>query len=135
MLSVQTVRHLHYTQVCPTLHSFCLLCGLRGHQGGCSTDLEWMAEALSHFEAAADQGVLTQRRHQETAWGFYVSFGTTEEPLYSDLLKMDVLQAHVYSSQLCPRRITLARLWHPAHPNTERCHSNRLEGYDLAKRL
>ncbi len=54
-----------------------------------------MARALSNFEVAADQGVFTRRHHQEAAWGFYPSYGTAEEPSYSDLLGMDKLRAHV----------------------------------------
>ncbi len=126
------IRHLHYTRVCPTLHSLGLSCGLCGHQGNHSLAQEWMVRALSDFEAAANQGVFTCQRHQETAWGSYPSYGTAEEPSYSDLFSMDVLRAYVYSSFLCPRHITHVKLWCPAQKNTERCHSNRPEGYVLS---
>ncbi len=125
------IQHLHYTRVCPTLHSICPVCGIRGHQGNCAMNIHWLTSALADFEAVADQGVFTARRHQEPAWGFFPSAGTAEEASYQDLLKMDVVRAYDYCTTLCPNRILRVKLWGRTHRNSPRCASNRPEHYVL----
>ncbi len=95
------IRHLHYTRVCPTLHSLCARCELRGHQGGCLATKTWVERALEDFEAVADEGVYTSQRHLEKSWGFYPSLGTLTEPSYADLLMMDPFSAFALAKTFC----------------------------------
>ncbi len=128
------IHHLHYTRVCPTLHSLCHRCELRGHMGGCLATKLWVKQALEDFEAVADEGVYTSRRHLDKSWGFYPSSGTSAEPSYADLLMMDPFSAFSLSKTLCPRRITTTMLWRSSHENAPLFRANRPEQYDLRRR-
>ncbi len=111
------IRHLHFTRVCPTLHSLCSRCELRGHMGGCLANRTWVKQALEDFEAVVDEGVYTSCRHLEKSWGFYPSLGTPTEPSYADLLMMDPFSVFSLAKTFCTRRITTIRLWRSNHQN------------------
>ncbi len=102
--------------------------------GGCLATKSWVKRALEDFEAVADEGVYTSRRHQEKSWGFYPSLGTPTEPSYADLLMMDPFSAFALAKTFCTRRITTIRLWRSNHPNAPLFRANRPEQYDLTRR-
>ncbi len=128
------IGRLHHTRVCPTLHLLCSRCELRGHIGGCFANKTWVKRALEDFKAVADEGVYTSRCHLETSWGFYPSLGTSAEPSYADLLRMDPFSAYALAKTLCKKRITTIKLWHSDHHNAALFCSNRPEQYDLSRR-
>ena len=102
--------------------------------GGCLATKSWVKQALEDFEAVADEGVYTSRRHLDKSWGFYPSSGTSTEPSYADLLMMDPFSVFSLAKTFCPRRITTTMLWRSSHENAPLCRANRPEQYDLRRR-
>jgi len=90
----------HTTAACMVLHSFCTRCWVRGHgQEECENNTTYSLEAArDRFEALADRGWHTHKRHKQPEWGFWY-FSTkhgcfAKHPIpYSELLQMDPAEA------------------------------------------
>ncbi len=96
-----TDRKTHHVPVCPSLHSRCTKCGLRGHGPHDLCDLnnpDAMERLRADFEHWATIGTLTKGRKDTVEWGFYKfskkAVAGDKPPIdYIELTEMNVLDA------------------------------------------
>ncbi len=97
----------HMTQVCPQLHEICSMCLHRGH-GEEDYCYDWSMrqwqERQREFEAFAQFGLFTKRRHHDERWGFFAARFGSPYPypvFYRDLIQMSIPAA---DDLLAPQR-------------------------------